>query len=238
MEAFGRAVGAMFDESLAIAPTQVVDEPTEQIFSSLFMDLMDGEFLTAYKKREAAKLPRSMSCLSSVVGRMEDDPFTIDELARGMAMCGMDEGEAYLQVLDAIENEYIQPANGSNPLILHKERAGEDSFGSLDEELIELTPSETDYSDMSEEGVDAVEPVDEVEDIQAPPDISTPDGSAELITDHELPKPPDEDEDLVPPPVADEPKGSKKEGAVPKPPAPLRDDDFSDYDDLKPPDPE
>lgn len=116
MEAFGRAIGAMFDESQVIAPTEVLDERQTTIFTSLFMDMMDGEFLTAYKKREAVKIPRHMSCLSSVVGNMEDDEFTLDELARGMAMCGIEEGEAYLQVMDAIENDLIHPANGSKPI--------------------------------------------------------------------------------------------------------------------------
>ena len=115
MEAFARAAGAMFDESVALAPTHELEAHEEELFTSLFMDLMDGELLTAYKMREAARLPRSMSCLSSVVDRMENKEFTLDALARGMAMCGIEEGEAYLQVMDAIDNDIIQPANGYIP---------------------------------------------------------------------------------------------------------------------------
>ncbi len=115
MEAFARAAGAMFDESVALAPTHELESHEEELFTSLFMDLMDGELLTAYKLREAARLPRSMSCLSSVVDRMENKEFTLDALARGMAMCGIEEGEAYLQVMDAIDNAIIEPANGYIP---------------------------------------------------------------------------------------------------------------------------
>ncbi len=115
MEAFARAAGAMFDESVALAPTHELEAHEEELFTSLFMDLMDGELLTAYKLREAARLPRSMSCLSSVVDRMEKKEFTLDQLARGMAMCGIEEGEAYLQVMDAIDNDIIEPANGYIP---------------------------------------------------------------------------------------------------------------------------
>jgi len=149
MEAFGRAVGAMFDESIALAPTHVLDDETESIINALFMDMMDGEFLTAYRKREAAKLPRSMSCLSSVVGNMDKDEFTLDELARGMAMCGIEEGEAYLQVMDAIENDYILPANGTEPLILKEDEPKTKSydFDFGDEFEDDLKPPDSDSTD-------------------------------------------------------------------------------------------
>ncbi|MFW9919431.1 MAG: carboxypeptidase-like regulatory domain-containing protein [Candidatus Thorarchaeota archaeon] len=209
MEAFGRAVGAMFDEYAAIAPTHVLDEESEGLFTSLFMDMMDGEFLTAYKKREAARIPRSMSCLSTVVGRMEGDEFTLDELARGMAMCGMEEGEAYIQVMDAIENDLIAPANGSKP--------------------IDLTPKDRDYKSHETES-DSLEPSedDSLESLEA--------DSIESIEDDSL-KPPDDeslnphDEDSMKPPVDDtfEPLDESL-----KPPD---EEDFEPLDDsLEPPD--
>ncbi|MFW9849613.1 MAG: hypothetical protein ACFFF4_10740, partial [Candidatus Thorarchaeota archaeon] len=111
MEAFGRAVGAMFDEALARTPTEIQDDKTEQLFTTLFTDLMDGEFLAPYRKRASVSFPRNMKCMNYVVRNMDHPDFTLDELARGMAMCGIEEGEAYLQVMDAIELKLIEPVD-------------------------------------------------------------------------------------------------------------------------------
>ncbi len=109
MQAFGRAAGAMFDEMFAENPTEVIDEDTKQLFYSLFVDIMDGDLLRPYTLKADAKVPRTMSCLIETIPRVEEDgTFKLDDLAIEMTRCGIDETDAYIQVLDAVEGDLLE----------------------------------------------------------------------------------------------------------------------------------
>ncbi len=115
MEAFGRATGAMFDEMMADHRSNVIPDEERAMFDNLFYDLMDGFLLESFHLDRAAVFPKSMSCLESTASQLENgEGFKLDDLAKGMATCGVEESHAYKMVMDAIENRLIRIANGED----------------------------------------------------------------------------------------------------------------------------
>jgi hypothetical protein len=111
MEAYGRAAGAMFDELLAVPQSDVLGAETVRMFDSLFYDLMDGILLLSYRKSAEVSLPRDMKCLEAAAVHIQNgEGFKLEELARGMAACGVEESRAYKMILDAIEKDLLVKA--------------------------------------------------------------------------------------------------------------------------------
>ena len=114
MEAFGRAAGAMFDGLFEDPQSTVLDPETLRMFDSLFFDLMDGFLLQNYRTRTEISVPREMKCLQASASRLpQDKGFKLDELAKGMASCGVEEAMAYKLIMDAIEKSLLVKTEGS-----------------------------------------------------------------------------------------------------------------------------
>lgn len=113
MEAFGRATGAMFDDMMADARSDIILPEQRAMFDNLFYDLMDGFLLENFRLEKDASFPKAMNCLESTAIQLENDKgFKLDDLAKGMATCGIEESRAYKMVMDAIERRLIRVANG------------------------------------------------------------------------------------------------------------------------------
>ncbi|NOR39542.1 MAG: hypothetical protein GQ580_08140 [Candidatus Thorarchaeota archaeon] len=109
MVGFARSVGAMFDETMAAPPREVIDDATHGLFDYLFDDIMDGALLRQYRVKKDAPFPRSQKCLQTYLEAYPpEDGFGLDKLADGMAMCGIQEGNVYRQIIDAIENGILE----------------------------------------------------------------------------------------------------------------------------------
>ncbi len=116
MEAFGRAVGAMFDEILADQKSSVEDLEQTKILDTLFYDLLDGFLIERFRTSKDASFPKSMQCLVNTAQQLENgEGFKLEDLAKGMASCGIEESHAYKIVMDAIDDDLIEMANGDVP---------------------------------------------------------------------------------------------------------------------------
>jgi hypothetical protein len=111
---YARAIGMMFDESLSERPAQVVDAKTIKTFEWMFDDFVDGVLLEPYQVGEK-RLPKKLRCIEEVVNKSDGvESFQLVNLMQLLETCGIDEDEAYLLVMDAVEQEYIIPIYTNN----------------------------------------------------------------------------------------------------------------------------
>jgi hypothetical protein len=109
MVGFARAVGGMFDETMAAPPRAVIDDAVQGLFDYLFDDIMDGALLRQYRVKKDALYPRNQKCLQTYLRAYPpENGFRLDALADGMAMCGIQEGNIYQQILDAIDDGILE----------------------------------------------------------------------------------------------------------------------------------
>jgi hypothetical protein len=109
MEAFGRAVGAMFDEVLAEQKAAVEDTEQTKILDTLFYDLLDGYLIERFRTTKEASFPKNMQCLVTTAQQLENgEGFKLEDLAKGMASCGIEESHAYKLVMDAIDDDLLE----------------------------------------------------------------------------------------------------------------------------------
>lgn len=109
MMSYARAIGMMLDDALAQPPTQVIDVKTMKTLEWLFDDFVDGGLLRDYQIGEKT-LPKNLRCIGDVL--KQDKPiqaFKLINLIRLLESCGIYEDDAYIIVMDAIDNEYILP---------------------------------------------------------------------------------------------------------------------------------
>jgi hypothetical protein len=112
MEAFGRATGAMFDEVLAEQKSAVVDMEQTKILDTLFYDLLDGYLIERFRTSKDVTFPKNMRCLETAAQGLEHgEGFKLEDLAKSMATCGIEESRAYKIVMDAIDDDLIEIAN-------------------------------------------------------------------------------------------------------------------------------
>ena len=111
---YARAIGMMFDESLAERPTQVVDAKMIKTFEWMFDDFVDGVLVRLHRIGEK-RLPKKLRCVEDVVNTEDGiDSFMLVNLMQLLESCGIDEDDAYLLVMDAIEQEYFVPVYSNN----------------------------------------------------------------------------------------------------------------------------
>ena len=116
MEAFGRAVGAMFDDQYATARSEVMSDEHYRILDNLFYDLLDGFLTESYRISKDVSFPKQMKCLVETAQQIDrTEGFRLEDLAKGMATCGIEESHAYKLVMDAIEDNKLQVVNGHIP---------------------------------------------------------------------------------------------------------------------------
>ncbi|MFW9961480.1 MAG: hypothetical protein ACFFDV_10695 [Candidatus Thorarchaeota archaeon] len=111
---YARAIGMMFDEVLSERPSQVVDPKMIKTFEWLFDDFVDGVLVRPHQIGEK-RLPKKLRCVEDVVNTEDGiDSFMLVNLIQLLESCGIDEDDAYLLVMDAIEQEYIIPIYSNN----------------------------------------------------------------------------------------------------------------------------
>ena len=99
----------MFDESLAEQKSTAVDNEQTKILDTLFYDLLDGYLIETFHTSKGVVFPKNMRCLETAVLQLENgDGFKLEDLARGMATCGIEESYAYKIVMDAIDDDLIE----------------------------------------------------------------------------------------------------------------------------------
>ncbi len=109
MEAFGRATGAMFDELLANQNAAVIENEQIKILDTMFYDLLDGFLIETFRTSKDVAFPKNMRCLQTAAQHIEHgEGFKLDDLAREMATCGIEESRAYKIVMDAIDDDLIE----------------------------------------------------------------------------------------------------------------------------------
>lgn len=117
MIGYARAIGMMMDETLADAPTKVIDTKTAKTLEWFFDDFVDGGLLRKYQIGEK-DLPRSFRSLRKALPQVStNDTFKLELMIRGLENCGLSEDEAYLLTMDAIDNEFIVPIYPFNDIL-------------------------------------------------------------------------------------------------------------------------
>jgi hypothetical protein len=107
---FAKAVGFQFDDIYDLIPVEVIDDETIQQFEYHFDNLMDGKLLKKFRMAEHGEFPRSLKCVERKFEHLEaTDGFDLDDLAAGVASCGLEEARAYKIIMDYIEKGTIVP---------------------------------------------------------------------------------------------------------------------------------
>ncbi len=106
---YARAIGMMFDESLAQPPAEVADVKVIKTFEWLFDDLVDGALLQTYQIGEK-RLPKKIRHIEDIVNKTDGvETFKLANIVQLLETYGVDEDDAYLIVMDAIEQELVLP---------------------------------------------------------------------------------------------------------------------------------
>ncbi|NHI90474.1 MAG: hypothetical protein EAX87_13210, partial [Candidatus Thorarchaeota archaeon] len=109
MKSYARAIGMMFDETLAEVSVEVIDEKMSATFGLMFDDFMDGLLIRRYQKSER-KFPKSLRFIEKAIPLEErDGTFSLVRLIRLLASSGVSEDEVYVGMGRAIDGDYILP---------------------------------------------------------------------------------------------------------------------------------
>ncbi len=117
MIGYARAIGMMFDESLSHAPTKVIDTKTAKTLEWFFDDFVDGGLLRRYQIGEKDLTRRFKIIEKSVPLASVDDTFNLNLMIRALENSGFSEDDAYLIIMDAIDNEFIVPIYPYNDIL-------------------------------------------------------------------------------------------------------------------------
>ncbi len=109
MKSYSRAIGMMFDATLAERSVRVLDAKASKTFEWMFDDFMDGILIRKYQVGEK-KFPKRLKFMENAIPiEATDGVFNLVRLVRLLTSSGLSEDEVYLRVLQAIEGEYILP---------------------------------------------------------------------------------------------------------------------------------
>ena len=111
MRSYSRAIGMMFDESLAQVSAQVIDTKMSNTFEWMFDDFMDG-LLTRKYRVGVKKFPKQLRFIEKAIPLEEKDGvFSIHRLIRLLISSGTPVDDVYIRMLKAIDDEYIVPVS-------------------------------------------------------------------------------------------------------------------------------
>ncbi|MFW9832780.1 MAG: hypothetical protein ACFFEK_02200 [Candidatus Thorarchaeota archaeon] len=114
MRSYSRAIGMMFDESLAEVSHQVIDAKMSNTFEWMFDDFMDGILIRRYQVGEK-KFPKPLRFIEKAIPLEEKDgSFRIHRLIRLLTSSGIPEDEVYIKITRAIDEKYILPVHPYN----------------------------------------------------------------------------------------------------------------------------
>ncbi|MGY5856336.1 MAG: hypothetical protein RTS72_07025 [Candidatus Thorarchaeota archaeon] len=118
MKSYARAIGMMFDATLAEQSVRVLDAKASKTFEWMFDDFMDGILIRKYQVGEK-KFPKRLKFIENTIPiEATDGVFNLVRLVRLLTSSGLSEDEVYLRVLETIEGEYIQPVYPYNSEVL------------------------------------------------------------------------------------------------------------------------
>jgi hypothetical protein len=144
---FAKAASFLFDDLFEMIPTEIVDNDTVEQFEYLFDEKLDGKLLKKFRMAEHEKFPRRLKCVEEKFEHLETtDGFELDDLAAGVASCGLEEARAYKIIIDYIEKGSIIPLNPEEKQILGFGREAE-TEGSSDDKSEDETDSFTPLED-------------------------------------------------------------------------------------------
>ncbi len=109
MVGYARAIGMMFDDTLALASAQVIDAKTSRTFEWMFDDFMDGSLIRIYQIGEK-KFPKSLRFIENAL-KVEEMPesFNLTRLIHLLNSLEINPDDIYTGVFRAIEEEFILP---------------------------------------------------------------------------------------------------------------------------------
>lgn len=111
---FARKVGEVFDETFSDTPTEVMDSDTTAAFDSLLQEVMDVALLRRYEVREDVEISHTDKCVEQGLAEFKGSEFLLDQLADAIAKCGLEEGRAYVAILEAMNNGVLTPTSEQN----------------------------------------------------------------------------------------------------------------------------
>ncbi len=108
---FAETVGFVFDNMFTEPPMVALEYGTVLQFEALFDDILDGRLLKEYKVSDLRGFPRKTKCIEERIDRIgSDGPFELEELAKEMTSCGLEEARVYKMIMEAIENSNLVTA--------------------------------------------------------------------------------------------------------------------------------
>jgi hypothetical protein len=118
MKEFARSIAFVFDDIYEEVPRRTIDESRMDIFDSIFDDCMDGVFLKRHVIIDYDDLPKRFKCAEERIPELDrESGYTLEELAHGMAACGIEETHVYKEILDALGKELIKSKEEEEPIL-------------------------------------------------------------------------------------------------------------------------
>ncbi len=112
MLVFTHAIGMKLDDLMEMPPSEVLDDRTHEWITGMFDKHLDGHLLKLYHITNKTKIGRKYRCVREAIAAGGfGEAFTLVEMTRGLLSCGVDEGEAYKLILDAIDEGILLPAS-------------------------------------------------------------------------------------------------------------------------------
>ncbi|MFW9926384.1 MAG: hypothetical protein ACFFDM_06400 [Candidatus Thorarchaeota archaeon] len=109
MISYTRAIGMMFDDTLAQTSAEVIDTKTSKSIEWLFDDLMDGSLVRRYQRGEKT-FPRSLKFIEKAISLEESDgSFDLVRLVRLLTSTQISEDDVYIKIVKLLEEDYIVP---------------------------------------------------------------------------------------------------------------------------------
>ena len=126
---FAKAVGSLFDIDFEVAPTLTIDDMDESRFDELFDEMLDMHLYRKHMIVDTKGFPRGPKCLNTAISELQEaESFELEEMAKKMAACGLEEAKVYKIIMDAITNLQIVPIMGMDiPVSTHSSDAVEES---------------------------------------------------------------------------------------------------------------
>ncbi len=114
MRNYARAIGMMFDDTLAERPDRVIDAKSTRTFELMFDEFMDGILIQGFQVG-GKKFPRQLRFIEKAIPlEAKDGTFNLVRLIRLLISSGYPADDVYILMFKAIEADYIIPVDTSD----------------------------------------------------------------------------------------------------------------------------